>query len=106
MNAKDIIELIDETSAAGLVKMYKKHGKAAVVKFQKVKARIAGKKNKMVKFVGGKPVIVAKTAKQKLAGKKAGRRLAKPKVKKKMKRAGNIRKAKRANKIVNRLGLK
>jgi len=106
MKAKDIIVMVDEVSAAGLVKMYKKHGKAAVIKFQKMKARISDKPNKMVKWDGDKPIIVAKTVKQKLAGKKAGRKLAKPKVKKKMKRAENIRKAKRADKIATRLGLK
>jgi len=104
MNAKDIIELMDETSAAALVKMYKKHGKAAVTKFQKLKVR--AKSNQEVKWDGDKPVLGRKSAAQKAAGRKAGKKLHKGTVMKKKKLARNIRKATRANKIAARLGLK
>jgi hypothetical protein len=106
MDAKGIIQLLDEMSAANLVKMYKKHGKAAVMKFQKLKTRVADKKKKSVKFVDGKPVIVTRSSKQVIAGKKSGKKLKRGVVQKKKKKSANVRKSVRANKIANRLGLK
>jgi len=104
MKATDIIELMDETGAKALVNMFKKHGKAAVKRFQKLKDR--AKKNQEVKWKSDKPVLVTKSAAQKAAGRKAGKKLHRGNVIKKKKLSKNIRASTRANKILARVGLK